>query len=579
MFGSYLGKLEGTPVNKFFRLLSLDRQDIVLVYVYSILFGLMNLSLPLGIQAIMSLVTVAKITTSLIVLIGIVLVGILLTSVLQVFQYSIMERLQQRIFTRAAFEFASKIPRFKLESLIKQYSPELMNRFFDILTIQKGLPKIVIDFSASVLQILFSLLLLALYHPLFAFYGILVVGVIIALMKFSSIDALDTSLKESKYKYEVAYWLQELSRNMNIFKLAGYTDLPMRRTDVVVNKYINARTNHFKILMKQYMYIILFKFFITGGLLIIGSVLVVNREINIGQFVASEIIIILILGASEKLYSGIETIYDVLTGVEKISAITDKDVEQDDGISFEDVDNENGVKIEFRNISYEYEVNKHKAVNNLNFVIKPGEKICIAGYAASGCSTLINLSASLLHDYRGSILVNDILLKNMNLMSLRSYVGENLSQNEILNGTIAENISMGREDISFKDVLDASEKAGLRSFIENLPLGYETPIVQNDITIPFSITAKINLARSFAEKPRLFLMDQPLQHLDKSDKVDISNYLTAPDKKWTLIVATNDVAMASRCDRIIVLKDGEIIRIGTYEEINNEPYFHDIFET
>ena len=578
MFGSYIEKLEGSPLKKFFRLLSLDRQDIVLVYLYSLINALVGLSLPLGIQAIMTTVTVNSVTTSLIVLIVVVLVGILITSMLNVFQLTIMERLQQRIFTRATFEFASRIPRIKIETLIKEYSPELMNRFFDIMTIQKGLPKLIIDFTASVLQIFFSLILLAFYHPLFAFYGLFIVAILIVFIRLTTYKGLKTSMYESKYKYQAASWLEELARTMNIFKLAGYTDLPLKKTDKVVAQYLESRTSHFKILINQYWFIVGFKFLMTGGILIIGTALLVNQQINIGQFVASEIVIIIILGAAEKLHSGLEVMYDVLTGVEKISAITDKEIENDHGIAFEDVDDGKGVKFEFRKVSYEYQINKHKAVNEVSFVIKSGQKVCFAGYSASGTSTMINLCASMMHNYTGSILVNDLLLKNLNLISLRSYVGEKLAQNEILNGTIAENISMDRDDITFKDVIDACEKVNLRSFVENLPLGFDTPIVQNDMTLPFSITAKINLARSVAEKPRLFLMDKPLQNLDKQDKVLISDYLTDNSNKWTLIVASNDIAMASRCDKIYIMKDGHVIDSGTFEEIQSLPYFDEIFE-
>lgn len=579
MAETYIEGLTGGPLKKFFRLLALEREDIALVYLYAIVSGFISLSLPLGIQAIMSLVTVARVSSSLIVLIVVVLIGIVLSSALQIMQYTIIERLQQRIFTRATFEFAFRIPRIKVESLIKEYAPELMNRFFDIMTIQKGLPKLIIDLSASVLQILFSLILLAFYHPIFAFYGILVVIVIVLLFRFTAHKGLETSLKESKYKYMVAHWLEELSRSMNIFKLAGYTDMPINHTDDMVSNYIDARKNHFKILMLQYKFIILFKLLITGGLLVIGSALVVNKQINLGQFVASEIIIILMLNSVEKLYSGMETIYDVLTGVEKISAITQKEIESDEGLSFEEVDNGKGVKIEFKNVSYGYEVNNHKALRDLNLIVESGQKVCVTGFAASGCSTLINLSASLLHKYEGSILVNDVLLRNMNLMSLRSYVGENLTQNEIMNGTITENISMGRDDISFKDVLEASQIVLVKSFIEGLPNGFDTHLVQNDVTIPFSVAAKINLARSVAEKPRLFVMDQPLQHLDKKDKEIISEFLTSKDKEWTLLVATNDISMARRCDKVVVLKEGVILDEGTFDEIYAKPYSGELFET
>lgn len=579
MAGGYLKELTGGSLKKFLKLLSLERADIVLIYSYAVVSGIISLSLPLGIQAIMSLVTVATVSTSLIVLIVVVLVGIILSSWFYIMQYAIIERIQQRIFTRATFEFAYRIPRIKVESLIKEYAPELMNRFFDIMTIQKSLPKLMIDLAAAMLQILFSLILLAFYHPIFAFYGILVVVFIFVLFRFTVEKGLKSSLKESKYKYMVAHWLQELSRSMNLFKMAGYSEMPLNHTDGLVSDYIDARKTHFKTLMRQYQFIILFKFLITGGLLVIGSALVVNKQINLGQFVASEIIIILILNSVEKLYVGMETMYDVLTGVEKISVITQIEIESDKGCSFKEVDNGKGVKIEFKNVNYGYVENNHKALKELNLTIESGQKVCVAGFAASGCSTLVNLSASILHNYDGSILINDVLLRNMNLMSLRSHISENLTQNEIMNGTIIENITMGREGISFKDVMEAARIVSVKSFIESLPNGFETKVVQNDMTIPYSVSAKINLARSVVSKPRLFVMDQPFQHLDKKDKDTIADFLTSKDKSWTLLVATNDIAIAKRCDKVIVLRDGQILDEGSFEEIYAKSYSEELFET
>ena len=537
-----------------------------------------SLSLPLGVQSIMSVVKAAQINTSLIVLIALVLLGLLATSGMQIMQYTIIERLQQRLFAKVSFEFAGMIPQMKVESLFGKYAPELMNRFFDIMTVQKGLPKLIVDLSSSLLQIVFSLLLLSFYSTFFAFYGIFIMGLVVILFYWTSEKGLKTSLKESSYKYEVANWLEDLSRAMNIFKLAGYTDLPLVHTDKLVAKYLGARQEHFKVLVQQYKFVILFKILTAGGLLIIGSALVINGQINIGQFVASEIIIILLLGATEKMFSGIETVYDVLTGIEKISIITSMETENDEGIDFEDVDNGKGVRFEFRNVTYGYPSNKHSAIKGLDLIIESGEKVCIVGYAASGCSTLINLSASLYHQYEGTILVNGVSLRNLNLLSLRSYVGENLANNELLDGTIAENISMGRDDISFKDVLEASEVVGLKTFVQNLPLGFGTPVILNDMTLPDSIISKINVARSVAERPRLFLMDQPFSQLDKSDKERIAKYLADKNKDWTLIVSTNDVSMAEQCDKIVVLKDGMKVDEGTFQEISEKPYFNDLFD-
>ena len=567
-----------SPLKRFFRFLALEKSDIGLVYAYAILGGIINLSLPLGIQTIMTLIMAGRSSTSWLILILIVIFGIIFSGLLQIMQFSIIEKLQQRVFARTAFELAYRIPRMNFEKIVKKYAPELLNRFFDVMTIQKGLSKILVSFTASIIQIVFGLILLAFYHPFFAFYGVLVLALIIIIFYITSPKGLSTSLAESKVKYKVAHWLEELARSMNIFKLAGYTEMPIIHTNKLVSTYIDARRKHFRLLLSQYAYLISFKVLVTGGLLIIGSLLVFNKELSLGQFVASEIVIILMLGSVEKLLTTIETIYDVLTGLEKVGSVIDQEIETDEGIDFEEIDTGKGISITFQDVYYKYPNTNYPALDGINLNIEPGQNVCIAGYAGSGTSTLISLASSVLHEFTGTLLINGITIKNLNLMSVRSYVGENLSNNEIMNGTITENISMGRDDITMQDVIKACESVGVKDFIQGLPQGFDTEIIQNDMTIPDSIAVKINIARSIAENPKLFIMDKPLQLLEKKDKMLIADFLTDKTKDWTLVVASNDATLAQKCDKIFVMKHGKIIDEGTFDEIKSKEYYDELFE-
>lgn len=290
-----------TTTQRFFKLLELDRKEITYIYLYAIFAGLITLSLPLGIQAIINLLTGGEISSSLFLLIGIITIGVAFNGFLTVMQLTVTETLQRRIFARSAFEFAWRVPRLQLEALTGLYPPELINRFFDTMTLQKGIPKILIDFSTALLQIFFGLILLSLYHPFFVFFGLFMVLIVIAIFWFTGRKGLKTSLKESKFKYQVAHWLEELGRAMNIFKLTGSCRLPVQRTDELVGNYLMARKSHFRILLVQYGSVVLFKTTITASLLVLGSILVIRNQISIGQFVAAEIIVILIMNSVEKL--------------------------------------------------------------------------------------------------------------------------------------------------------------------------------------------------------------------------------------------------------------------------------------
>lgn len=566
------------PLKRIFNLLALEREDITLIYGYAILGGLVGLSLPLGIQAVMNLMVAGEASSSWFVLISLIIVAIAFVGVVQILQISIMERFQQKLFVRSSFDLAFRVPRWKLEGMLKKYAPELMNRFFDVLGLQKGLSKLLVGFLSAFLQIIFAIILLALYNTYFALYGIALFIVTLIVFRFSFRNGLETSMQESAYKYKTAGWLEELARTMNIIKLAGYTDMHLRKTNTIVNGWLKWRKAHFKVLLFQYGLIMAFKVLMTGGLLVIGGLLVFSNELNIAQFIASEITIILIINSVEKLVGSIETIYDVLTSVEKLGKVMDHELETDDGISFEDIDTGRGVAIEFDEVSYQFPETTQPVLDNLTFRIKAGEKVCITGMPGSGKSTLVNMAATLFHNYTGNITFNDITLKNINLISLRSYVGENLAKKDLIQGTIAENISMGRDDIGYHDIKKATDAVGLTDYIQKMDEGFNTRIVPEDITVPSNVVTKIAMARSIAEKPHLFILDNFLLNLKDDDKSLIIKSLVGRDKFWTLIGASNDRLFAKSCDRIIVLGDGKILGDGDFEYISQQPYADALFQ-
>ena len=547
-----------SPIRRFFNMMSLDRTEIGIVYLYAIFSGLINLSLPLGIQAIIGMMNSGRTSASWGVLIFIVVVGVAAAGTIQILQLSLTEILQRRIFARASFEFAYRIPRFKFDAIHNYYPPELMNRFFDTLTVQKGLSKIVIDFSASVLQVIFGLILLSFYHPFFVFFGLILIGLLTIIFFVTGPKGLKTSLMESKYKYQVAHWLEEMARVMTTFKLAGNTELPLEKTNLTVSNYLKYRKEHFKVLVFQFANIIGFKTIITAGLLILGSFLVFENEINLGQFVASEIIILLVINSVEKLIVSMDTVYDVLTGVEKMGQVTDIPLEQEKELKFTPSHLYYGVNIELRNVSFTYPNATQYTLRDINLKIKPGEKICIAGPNGHGKTTLISLLSGLFLDYEGSILYNDTPFRNMDVTSIRSVIGDNLNQQDLFQGTLFENICVGKPGISFEDLHWAIELVGLKEYFKGLPDGWDTKINPEGFKLPTSIKQKIILARTFAEMPRIVVIDDILNILMEEDKKRIIDCLTSDDFKWTLMVVSNDPAFQSRCDTVIHMKNGSI---------------------
>jgi ABC-type bacteriocin/lantibiotic exporter with double-glycine peptidase domain len=546
-----------TPLQRFYNLLKLDRRDISQIFFYAIFSGLVSLSLPLGIQAIINLIQAGRVSISWVVLVVIVVIGVALVGILSLMQLRITENLQQKIFVRSSFEFGYRLPKIKFEELYNQYPPELANRFFDTLTIQKGTSKLLIDFSTALLQIVFGILLLSLYHPFFIFFGVLLAFLLYSIFRFSFEAGLSSSLKESKYKYKVVSWLQEIARNNFSFRKQENFDFALEKNNQLVAEYINYREKHFKVIKRQFTQLIGFKVIITASLLLIGGYLVLNQKMNIGQFVAAEIIILLVINSVEKIIIGLESLYDVLTSVEKIGQIVDLKMEE---INEKTTDYcFTNISIETENLNFKYPDASNEVLSEINLKIQPSEKIYLDGVNGSGKSTLIRILAGLIQPTSGSFFINDDTYRKIDLTQYRSQISTITQGETPFEGTVLENITMNNPSISNADIKWAIESVQLGSFIKTLPNGLDTKIFPDGRQLSSSNAQKILLARSIVNKPKILFYEDPLDTMDEQASQEIINFLTDSSNPWTVIVSSKNNYWEEKCSRKITLNNGKII--------------------
>jgi ABC-type bacteriocin/lantibiotic exporter with double-glycine peptidase domain len=548
-----------TPLERFWLLLKPDNKDIYQVYTYAFFKGMIALSLPIGIQSIINLIQGGRVSASWIVLVFIVIVGIAMGGYMQLMQMRITETIQQKIFARAAFDFTYRIPKIKFEELYKHYAPELMNRFFDVLTVQKSLAKIIIDFSSAVLQIIFGLLLLSLYHPFFILFSILLVVLVFSIIKYTSKKGLETALKESKYKYRVVSWLEELARSKDTFKLAGITDLPQLKTDERVTGYIESREKHYQVLRFQYVLLLIFKVIVAFGLLIAGGLLVLEQQMNIGQFVAAEIIILLVIDSTEKIIVNLDNIFDILSSLEKVGQVTDLDLEKDTAdSSLQHVFNK-PIEIDVNGLNYTYPGRTKSVIKNITYRFEAGRSYCISGSNGSGKSTLIHLLAGLYQPLSGSVCINGLPIGNYNIFELYKFIGNALAEETIFEGTFYENISLGRDYIHSEDVKWAIEKVFLNDYIKMLPDGLDSPIEVSGQKLSKSVIQKIILARSIVNKPKLILLENHIDFIEDSEEKKIIDFLTDKSNGWTLISVSNNSYLKQKSDVVMNMTDGGVV--------------------
>jgi ABC-type bacteriocin/lantibiotic exporter with double-glycine peptidase domain len=541
---------------KLFRLLRLDGKEITALYLLSILSGLIQLSLPLGIQAIINFAIVAtgrkQLPASMWVLILLVVLGVLFTGMLKINQMKIVEKMQQKIFTRFSFEFSYRIPKLNVKSIDQYHLPELVNRFFDIPTLQKSLAKLLLDIPTAVIQLCFGLILLAFYNSVFIVFGIILLVVLYLILYVSSPKGFEASLEESNYKYDLGGWVQEIARGIKTFKFFNSFNLHLEKTNHLLEGYLHARNRHFQILKLQYWSLVVFKILITAAMLIVGGVLLIRQEINIGQFIAAEIIILTIMNAVEKLIVSLETVYDLLTSVEKINKITEKPIDEEGSYEFV---KKQGIEIEAKNLSFGFE--KNDILQNISFNIKPGQKVAITGDGDSGKTVLLRLLTGVFQDFEGDLSFDQIPINNYNLNTLRNHIGIYMQKQDIFSASLWENITLGNTNIKEQDVLDTFKIVGLESFYKSLNKGFDTHLEPTGKQLSSSNVQKLLIARSLLNQPALLLLDEPMKLIAADDKQYLQNYLFGL-KDVTIIFTTNDPSLISKSEMVIHLEKGLI---------------------
>ncbi len=538
----------GSSLRKFYQILRLDKKDISAIYAFAIMAGLVQLSLPLGIQTIISFVMAGSVSTSIIVLILLVVFGTFLNGLLQVRQLEITEKLKQKIFLRYGLEFSDRLPKLNNEKLDNYYLPELANRFFDTISLQKGVEKLLLDLPAAIIQIMLGLMLLSFYHPVFIGFGIMLISIILLILYFTSPQGLALAIQSSDYKYKVAAWLQETARVVKSFKYSK-SNLHISKTDEFIGGHLDARTKYFKILLIQFWSLISFKIIVTAAMLIVGTFLLVDQQINVGQFIAADIVIIAIIGSVEKLIISLDKVYDALVSVEKLGKITEAAIETGGDLQLENISQ--GVSIQFINTSFIYPDGK-KILDNINFNISAGQLIHIKGVSGSGKSTLLRLLTGAYKNFNGNILIDGQSINNYKLESIRNNTGILFNSQDIFTGSLFDNITMGNLSITLIQVNEFIERFGLTEFVQSDKQGIYMILDPSGRRLSKEIRQKILLVRALLGKHRLLLLEEPFEYLDKSTAEILMKWLKKLNNT-TILIVSNDEKLTIECDAILTL--------------------------
>lgn len=533
-----------TPTERLFGLLRGEARDLWVVVIYAVGVGLLSLVVPVATGSLVNTISFGTVIQPLVVLTFLVLVALSFEGLMRALQFWVVEVLQRRVFVKVALDLARRLPRVHATAFDRAHGPELVNRFFDVLTVQKTAATLLLDGLAVLLQALIGTLLLAFYHPiLLAFDAVLVVGMLVILFPLGR-GAIDTSVQESKAKYAVAAWLEEVARLTHAFRGGGAADFAEQRADQLAQRYLEARSSHFAIVLRQHVGSLAFKAILSAALLGVGGWLVIQRGLTIGQLAAAELVVTAVVAGMTKFAKQLESWYDLVTAADKLGHLTDLPLERTDGHSVPEL-TPRGARLELRGVSFSHDA-RAEVLRDVSMGLAPGARVAIIGRSGSGKSTLADLVTGRRSPVKGNVFIEGADLRELSLDAVRAVVSV-VRTIEVFEGTVAENVSVGRAGVTPERVRRALASLRLEDAIACLPDGVNTALSPSGAPLSATQAHTLMFARALASDPRLIVVDGALDGLDAEVVRDVMAVLTAPGAPWSLLVLTHREEVAAMC--------------------------------
>lgn len=552
---------KGRPGFRLRALLQLERRELWIVVVYSITVGLLTLVAPMALQALVNFIAFGSLLQPLVIVTLFVLVALGFSAVLNSFRVFTVELIQQRLFVRVAADFGQRLVRVKTEAFEQFHGPELVNRFFDVVTVQKSASELLMDGLSLLMSTAAGMLLLAFFHPWLLAYDLLLLIVMLWIIFGVGRGGVKSAIQESEAKYAIAAWLEEIAARVSALKSSSGVTYALGQVDRLAQQYLVYRKAHFRVLLRQIVSSLAVQAISVSLLLGLGGYLVMRNQLTLGQLVASELVITMVVNAFSLLGKKLETYYDMLAALDKLGQVIDLPLER--GGSSPPTPRESPAGIELVDVSLSPSGGE-PALDQVSLCIEPGQRIGVTGSCGAGKTALTKLLYGLRHTDSGAILVDGIDARAISPEALRE-IAALVTGPEVVSDTIERNVSMGRNGIGLDQVHDVLERVGLLETVLALPDGLQTKLI-GGVPLTSEQAERLVIARAIAGKPRLLIVDDVLDRIGDLQAFDsICKELFKPRAPWTLVCVTNRADVLEQCDRCIRMDKGKLQEIEASE--------------
>ena len=532
-------------------LLRLERRLLALVVSYSLAIGLFSLIVPLTVQELTNTFAFAIQPVTIVTLAGVMIAALLFVGAFRSLQYYAVEVLERRLFARVAIGMSQQIPQLQ----VLGFKPRYANHFMETVFMQRALSVLLVDLINVVVGGAVGMTILVFYHPYFLLYNALLLAGFSVVFLLSH-GGLKATIDMSHAKYDTLHWMQEISYNLLHFKATDSRAILMQRTDELVGKYVERRQTRFGILIRQYLGSVGWQAIAHGGLIATAAWLLSIGQLTLGQLVAAEVVVSGLLASFDEVVKRMGHIFYFMTGLKELDFVLSLPKDQaSSALSVPLPDpTVHGIRLTCKDLAVH-----HPAVpaifQGFNVEVTPGEKIGIYASSTAAKTALARVLAGLEAPTSGVIRYNGVDLRHIDMAAINRCRGFMIdSQLTLFEGTIEDNIVLGRSYIPYSDVRWALRFAELEEDVDTLSEGLKTHIrAPGKILTPMHII-RILLARAVLARPQVLVFDGILHSLQPVLRETLLRRLCSKDEPWSVIFVSNDPNLTPHIDRRLILE-------------------------
>ena len=560
------GNQKKGSLSRFFSLLAPQKKLLLIIFLASILITVFGILASFYFRFIMDEVVTNSLRGTLTVIsIGIIALY-LFKSLLEFFRNHLMLYLSQKLDIPLILGYYQHVLSLPMNFFGTRKIGEIVSRFMDASKIRDAISGATLTIMIDTVMAIVGGIVLYIQSPtLFAIAVILLILYAIVVFAYNKpIRNINEKIMEENS--QVTSYLVESLNGIETVKAFNSERKTQNETEKLFIRFLKSVFKNGSFSNSQQI--------ITGTIATIGEVIilwvgtvaVLDGKMTMGQLITFNALLAYFLTPIKNLINLQPTMQTAIVAADRLSEILELSSEKDENEEKRLKNISLKQPITISNLDFRYGT-RQLVLKNINMTITPGEKIALVGESGSGKTTLVKL---LMHFYdweQGEICFGNYNIKDINLEALRDKIAYISQDIFMFSGTIRENLSLGNENVTMEEIIEACKLSKANEFIEKLPMRYETMLEENGANLSGGQKQRLAIARALLKKPDILIMDEATSNLDSITEKAIEKTINDLPESITTIIIAHRLSTIMRCDKIYVMENGQIIEQGSHNEL------------